>query len=141
MTNAEEGRSGENTEAKEGTKKRHRNLLHQNLRMQRKDDIFRRMHSDLEGPVNIGCPQNVSVEDLVVTLAEVAGKKVNIKYVEGPLGAQSRNFSNAHIYSTGWRAKFLLKKGIARILSWIEQQFIKARVHEQAEVGYSEVLE
>jgi nucleoside-diphosphate-sugar epimerase len=86
------------------------------------EGIYLLMQSDLEGPVNIGCPQYVSVKELVDTVAEVAGKKINVKWVEGPVGVQSRNFSNARIYSTGWRAKVFLKEGIGRTYPWIEEQ-------------------
>jgi GDP-D-mannose 3',5'-epimerase len=97
------------------------------------EGIYILTHSDLEGPVNIGCPQYVSVKELVDTVAEVAGKQIHIQYVEGPVGVQSRNFSNARIFSIGWRARFFLKEGIARTYPWIEQQVIKARRREQAE--------
>jgi len=80
------------------------------------DGIYMLMHSDLEGAVNIGCPQYVSVDELAATVIEVAGKKINVKHVEGPVGVHSRNFtpracfaSNARIYSLGWRAKVFLK--------------------------------
>jgi len=86
------------------------------------EGIYMLMHSDLEGAVNIGCPQYVSVDELVATVAEVAGKEIHKEYVEGPVGVQSRNFSNARIYSLGWRAKVLLKEGIARTYPWIEAQ-------------------
>lgn len=86
------------------------------------DGIFRLMQSDLEGAVNIGCPQYVTVKELVDTVAEVAGKKIRIKSVPGPVGVQSRNFSNARIYSIGWRSKFDLKAGINRTYPWIKQQ-------------------
>ena len=51
------------------------------------DGIFRLMHSDLEGAVNIGCPQYVTVRELVEIVAAVAGKKIVIKPVEGPVGS------------------------------------------------------
>jgi nucleoside-diphosphate-sugar epimerase len=86
------------------------------------DGIFRLMHSDLEGAVNIGCPQYVTVDELVHTVAEVAGKRISIKHVPGPVGVQSRNFSNARIESLGWRAKYFLKDGIALTYPWIEAQ-------------------
>jgi nucleoside-diphosphate-sugar epimerase len=91
------------------------------------DGIYMLMQSDLEGAVNIGCPQYVSVNELVDTVAKVAGKKINVKHVEGPVGVQSRNFSNARIYSTGWQAKFFLEDGIARTYPWVEEQVRKAR--------------
>ena len=90
------------------------------------EGIYMLMHSDLEGAVNIGCPQYVSVDELVATVAEIAGKEIHKQYVEGPVGVQSRNFSNARIYSLGWRSKVLLKEGIARTYPWIETQ-VKAQ--------------
>ncbi len=86
------------------------------------EGIFLLMHSDLEGAVNIGCPEYVSVDELAHAVMEVAGKKVQIKHVPGPVGVQSRNFSNERIYSLGWRAKFYLKDGISQTYPWIEEQ-------------------
>jgi nucleoside-diphosphate-sugar epimerase len=86
------------------------------------EGIFLLMQSGLHGPVNIGCPQYVSVNTLVETVAEVAGKKITVRHVEGPVGVQSRNFSNARIYSIGWRSKVFLKEGIALTYPWIEAQ-------------------
>jgi GDP-D-mannose 3',5'-epimerase len=80
------------------------------------------MQSDLEGPVNIGCSQYVTVDELVATVIEVSGKRIQVKHVDGPVGVHSRNFSNAHIYSLGWRAKVFLKEGISYVYPWIETQ-------------------
>jgi GDP-D-mannose 3', 5'-epimerase len=92
------------------------------------EGIYLLMHSDLEGAVNIGCPEYVSVDELANTVMEVAGKKVQIKHVPGPVGVQSRNFSNERIYSLGWRAKFYLKDGISQTYPWIEEQVRKSRI-------------
>ena len=86
------------------------------------EGIFLLMQSDLHGPVNIGCPQYVSVNELAATVAEVAGKEIHVKHVEGPVGVRSRNFSNAKIYSIGWRAKVFLKEGIELTYPWVEAQ-------------------
>lgn len=86
------------------------------------EGIYGLMQSDLTGAVNIGCPQYVSVNELVETVAEVANKKIHIKHVAGPVGVHSRNFSNARIYSIGWKEKYYLKDGIARTYPWIEKQ-------------------
>lgn len=90
------------------------------------DGIYRLMHSDLEGAVNIGSPQYVSVDELAATVAEVAGKRIHIRHIDGPVGVQSRNFSNERIYTTGWRARVFLKYGIQETYPWIEAQ-VKAR--------------
>lgn len=90
------------------------------------DGIYVLMHSDLMGPVNIGCPEYVTVDELASTIAEVSGKRINVKHIPGPVGVQSRNFSNDRIYSTGWRARFFLKDGISQTYPWIEEQ-VKSR--------------
>jgi nucleoside-diphosphate-sugar epimerase len=91
------------------------------------EGIYRLMHSDLEGPVNIGSPEYVSVDELVGTVIEVAGKRVRVKHVDGPVGVHSRNFSNERIYSIGWSAKYPLRDGIALTYPWIEAQVRAAR--------------
>lgn len=86
------------------------------------DGVYLLMQSDLEGPVNIGSPEYVTVDELVATAINVSGKKINIKHVDGPVGVQSRNFSNDRIYSLGWRAQVNLKEGIGHTYAWIDGQ-------------------
>jgi nucleoside-diphosphate-sugar epimerase len=108
------------------------------------DGIYCLTGSELTGPTNIGCPEYVSVDELVRTVAEVAGKKVRIVHVDGPVGVQSRNFSNERIYSTGWRSRFSLRDGIACTYPWVEAQVYAERRPEfrsptwaPREVGHS----
>ena len=89
--------------------------------------IYLLMHSNIKVPVNIGCPQYVSVKELIDTVAQVAGKNIRVKWIEGPVGVQSRNFSNDKIYSIGWKSKCALKDGIAQTYPWIAEQVVKAR--------------
>jgi GDP-D-mannose 3',5'-epimerase len=91
------------------------------------DGIYTLMQSDLEGAVNIGCPQYVSVNELVDTVAQVAGKRIHVRHVEGPVGVQSRNFSNQRIYSLGWQARVYLREGISFTYPWIGAQVQAAR--------------
>src|SRR5881397_3196803 len=93
------------------------------------DGIRKLMDSDLEGPTNIGLPEYVSVKQLVDAVTDVARKRVHTKYVQGPVGVQSRNFSNEKIYSTGWRPQFSLRDGIQRTYPWIEAQVLTTRRH------------
>jgi nucleoside-diphosphate-sugar epimerase len=86
------------------------------------DGIYLLMHSDLKGAVNIGCPQYVTVDELANTVAKIAGKKIIIKHVKGPVGVQSRNFSNERIFSLGWKAKVYLEDGIKLTYPWVEAQ-------------------
>ena len=91
------------------------------------EGIFLLMHSDLEGPANIGCPQYVSVDELVKTVVKTSGKTIHVRHIEGPVGVQSRNFSNARIYSIGWQAKVFLEDGITQTYRWIEEQVKKVQ--------------
>lgn len=86
------------------------------------EGIFILVKSDLEGPVNIGGEEYVTVEELVKTVIEVSGKEIHVRYVEGPVGVHSRNFSKERIKSLGWEARIPLKEGISRTYAWIEKQ-------------------
>jgi GDP-D-mannose 3',5'-epimerase len=96
------------------------------------DGIYRLTHSALEGPVNIGCPQYVTVRELVDTVIKVAGKRLAIRWVPGPVGVHSRNFSNARIQSIGWRAQVFLEEGIGRTYPWVKAQVEALSEQEQA---------
>ena len=86
------------------------------------DGVVRLMQSDVDRPTNIGSPEYVSVQELVDTVISVSNKRVRIQYVRGPVGVQSRNFSNARIYSLGWRPKTSLRDGLRTTYEWIAGQ-------------------
>ena len=72
-----------------------------------------------------------SVDELVAVVIEVAGYEIHAKHIDGPVGVQSRNFSNARIYSLGWQAKVFLEDGIALTYPWIAEQVKAAREAKQ----------
>lgn len=86
------------------------------------DGIYALTQSDLEGAVNIGSEQYVTVNELVRTVLAVAGKDLRIQHVEGPVGVQARNFSKARIHSLGWEAEISLREGIERTYPWVLEQ-------------------
>ena len=86
------------------------------------DGIVALMHSTLENGVNIGRQEYVSVDELAQTIAGVAGKKIDIQHVKGPVGVKARNFTNDRITSIGWKSKFSLRDGIARTYPWVKAQ-------------------
>jgi len=83
------------------------------------------MKSDIHEPVNIGTSEVNSVDELVMTIIKASGKKLKIKHIEGPVGVESRNISNARIKSLGWEPKYSLKDGIALTYPWILKQIKK----------------
>jgi GDP-D-mannose 3', 5'-epimerase len=91
------------------------------------DGIYRLVQSDLGVPVNIGSPEYVTVAQLVDVVARVAGKRVAVRYVPGPVGVRSRNFSNAQVYSLGWRPRFSLEAGIGCTYPWVAEQVRRIR--------------
>ena len=90
------------------------------------DDMLRGIHllmrSELEGPVNIGCEEQITVGKLARTIIEVSGKDLHIEHVGGPVGVQSRNFSKVRIHSLGWESKVSLEDGISTTYSWIKKE-------------------
>lgn len=94
------------------------------------DGIYQLVQSDIDVPVNIGSPEYVTVAELVDVVARVAGRSVAVRYVPGPVGVRSRNFSNARVYSLGWRARFSLEAGIARTYPWVAEQVRQQRPAE-----------
>jgi GDP-D-mannose 3',5'-epimerase len=90
------------------------------------DGIHTLMQSELREPTNIGSSELISVDELVLTVAEVAGKGVAIRHVDGPVGVQARYHSVERIESTGWRAGWSLRRGIEVTYPWIAQQ-VKSR--------------
>ena len=52
----------------------------------------------------------------------MAGQRIKVEWVKGPVGVQSRNFSNERIYSLGWCARVSTLEGIQHTYPWIEAQ-------------------
>ena len=89
------------------------------------DGIRLLMKSNLKGPVNLGSSEYVTVNELVSTIIEASGKRLDIKHIEGPVGVEARRLSNAKINSLGWKDEFSLKDGISLTYPWILSQVEK----------------
>jgi nucleoside-diphosphate-sugar epimerase len=92
------------------------------------DGIVTLMKSDLEGGVNIGRREYVSVDELALLVAAVAGKKVQLRHVDGPVGVRARNFLAPRMASIGWESKVSLREGLSRTYPWILGQVRAAAV-------------
>lgn len=92
-------------------------------------EAFRRlMDSDCTYPVNVGSEEMVSINELVRTVAEVAGKTIHTNHINGPLGVRGRNSDNTLIRSTlDWEPKYALRDGIDQVYPWVVEQINESR--------------
>ncbi|WP_419907482.1 NAD-dependent epimerase/dehydratase family protein [Hoeflea sp.] len=87
------------------------------------EGTLRLMGSDFEGPVNIGSEEMVSINQLAELIMEVAGKKLTIKHIPGPLGVRGRNSDNRLIRDKlGWEPDAKLVRGLEVTYRWINDQ-------------------
>jgi GDP-D-mannose 3',5'-epimerase len=86
----------------------------------------RLMDSDFIGPVNIGSEEMVTINQLVDTAAKVAGKKIDKKHIDGPLGVRGRNSNNDLIRKElDWDYEMTLEEGIRKTYNWIMGEIAK----------------
>lgn len=84
------------------------------------------MDSDFIGPLNIGSEEMVTINRLAEIAMEIAGKKLNIKHIEGPLGVRGRNSDNDLMrQKLNWSPSQPLKIGLEKTYKWIEGQMKK----------------
>jgi GDP-D-mannose 3',5'-epimerase len=95
------------------------------------EGTLRLMRSDFSGPVNIGSDEMVSINDLARMIIDIAGKRLAVEHIAGPLGVRGRNSDNALIKEKlGWAPTEPLKQGLAKTYSWIAEQ-VKRRGAEK----------
>lgn len=87
------------------------------------EGIERIMMSGCDIPLNLGSTRMISINDLVLLIAKLANKKVNIKNVHGPVGVMGRNSDNKLILETlGWAPGEDLEYGLTQTYNWISGQ-------------------
>ena len=75
------------------------------------------------GPVNIGADQMISINDTVDLVAQIAGKTIRKKHIDGPTGVRGRNSNNELIEEKlNWRPSQNLKEGLKETYRWINFQ-------------------
>jgi nucleoside-diphosphate-sugar epimerase len=95
------------------------------------EGVRRLMDSDFIGPVNIGSEEMITINDLAELVMDIAGKKLKIRHIEGPLGVRGRNSDNKLIYrKLGWKPSMPLEDGLRFTYAWIDRQ-----VGESAQSG------
>lgn len=91
------------------------------------EGTIRLTRSDWSGPVNIGSDEMVTINQLADSIIEIAGKKLSIRHVEGPLGVRGRNSDNRLIDGKlGWKPSYSLIEGLRPTYKWIAKQVREA---------------
>lgn len=84
------------------------------------EGVRRLMKSDFTGPVNIGSEEMVSINHLAEMIMNIAGKKLSVKHISGPLGVRGRNSDNRLIEEKlGWKPTAPLVDGLKETYRWI----------------------
>ena len=97
------------------------------------DGTLRLMRSDFTGPVNIGSEEMVSINQLAETIMEIAGKRLRVKHIPGPLGVRGRNSDNKLVRAVlGWEPSISLREGLEKTYAWIEKQVRLVQIEKAA---------
>jgi nucleoside-diphosphate-sugar epimerase len=65
----------------------------------------------------------VTINQLADMAAEIAGKRLTKRHIDGPLGVRGRNSDNWLIEKKlGWRPTSPLRAGMEKTYTWIEEQ-------------------
>lgn len=90
------------------------------------EGVRRLMDSDFSGPVNIGSEEMISINDFAKLVAEISGKNITIKNIDGPQGVRGRNSDNTLIKEKlNWAPSQSLRDGVTKTYHWIASQATK----------------
>jgi nucleoside-diphosphate-sugar epimerase len=81
------------------------------------------MESNFFGPVNIGSEEMITINDLAAMVMEIAGKRLYIRNIKGPVGVRGRNSDNRLIQAKlNWKPSRPLRDGMEATYNWIAHQ-------------------
>lgn len=84
-------------------------------------DVFNSKEKDV---FNIGSEEQVSINEMIKVIEEIADYKVEKNYqLDKPKGVRGRSSDNSYVNKKiGWRPNFTLKEGLKKTYLWIEEQ-------------------
>ncbi len=88
------------------------------------EGVHRLMRSDHADPINLGSDRLVSIDDLALLIAGIAGKRVALRHdPSGPEGVRGRCSDNARVRAVlGWEPTVSLEEGMRLTYEWIAAQ-------------------
>ena len=86
-------------------------------------DVFESKDQDV---FNIGSEEQVSINEMIQIIEEIADYKVKKNYqLDKPKGVRGRSSDNSYVYKKiGWKPKLTLRDGLQKTYVWIEQQIL-----------------
>jgi nucleoside-diphosphate-sugar epimerase len=85
--------------------------------------VRRLMNSTFRGPVNIGSEEMVTINQMAHMIMDIAGRKLRIKHVPGPMGVRGRNSDSRVLrQELGWAPAATLREGLSKTYPWIESR-------------------
>ncbi len=102
-----------------GNGEQHRSFLYIDEAVKATIDFYRQ--DKYFEPVNIGSERNVSINELVDIVCNIAGKTLTKKHIPGPLGVHARTSHNALIKNVlGYAPDEDLEYGLTQTYKWIQ---------------------
>ena len=84
------------------------------------------MQSEYTGPFNIGSSHMITINELANMIIKIAGKKLVLHHIKGPLGVRGRTSDNKLINDIlGWTPVLSTIAGLRKTYSWILEQVKK----------------
>jgi GDP-D-mannose 3',5'-epimerase len=102
------------------------------------EGLHRLMRSDYREPLNLGTDRLVTINQLVDTVAQVAGKRIYKAYdLTKPQGVRGRNSDNTRLRQVfAWEPRITLEEGLARTYAWIQAELQRhGRIREVQNVA------
>ena len=80
-------------------------------------------NSDFHGPINIGSEEQVSINQMIDMIEDIADYKVSRKYnTNMPVGVRGRSSNNEKIKKElSWEPRYTLRQGLEKTYYWIEE--------------------
>jgi GDP-D-mannose 3',5'-epimerase len=91
--------------------------------------VRRQVKSDVVGPLNIGSEEMITINRLAELIMDIAGKKLSVRHICGPLGVRGRNSDNRLIRDQlGWAPSRPIHEGLRKTYAWIAEQVASANM-------------
>lgn len=96
------------------------------------EGIDRLMRSGHAEPINLGSDRLVTINALARLTARLAGKRLMLRHVEGPLGVRGRGSDNTRMRAVlGWAPAVPLAAGMRRTYEWIAAEVAARSARER----------